>query len=76
MTEKAVDVWLRNPCSKTDWQSTEWVGKTVAALLTDPNLDQKAGRTIWCDDVSRLSIAVLLRTLDCERIRHPGTRWK
>lgn len=33
-------------------QSTEWVGKTVAALLNDPNIDSKAGRVIWCHDVS------------------------
>ena len=34
-------------------QTPEWVGKTVAALLTDPNIDSKAGRVIWCHDVKR-----------------------
>jgi len=33
-------------------QSTEWVGKTVAALLSDPNIDSKAGRVIWCHDIA------------------------
>ncbi|CAG5107074.1 Oidioi.mRNA.OKI2018_I69.chr1.g3133.t1.cds [Oikopleura dioica] len=67
MTEKAVDVWLRNPCSKTDWQSIQWVGKTVAALLSDPNLDQKAGRTIWCDDIAN---EFDIRELDGSKVTH------
>lgn len=33
-------------------QSPEWVGKTVAALLNDPNLKEKAGRVIWCHDIA------------------------
>ena len=32
-------------------QTTDWVGRTVAALLDDPNIKHKAGRVIWCMDV-------------------------
>ena len=34
-------------------QTTDWVGRTVAALLSDENIEQKAGRVIWCFDVSK-----------------------
>jgi len=33
-------------------QTTDWVGRTVAALLVDPNIEQKAGRVIWCFDIA------------------------
>lgn len=33
-------------------QTCDWVGRTVAALLTDENIDQKAGRVIWCYDIA------------------------
>ena len=33
-------------------QTTDWVGRTVAALVDDPNINTKAGRVIWCHDVS------------------------
>ena len=36
----------------SDAQSTDWVGRTVAQLLDDPNIAAKAGRVIWCHDVS------------------------
>ena len=33
-------------------QSIYWVGRTVAALLGDRNIDKKAGKVMWCFDVS------------------------
>jgi len=33
-------------------QTTDWVGRTVAALLDDPNIKHKAGRVIWCMDIA------------------------
>ena len=37
-------------------QTTDWVGRTVAQLLLDPDIESKAGRVIWCHDVSRSNI--------------------
>ena len=34
-------------------QSTDWVGRTVAHLLLDNDIQSKAGRVIWCHDVSK-----------------------
>lgn len=36
----------------SDAQTTDWVGRTVAQLLDDPNIASKAGRVIWCHDVA------------------------
>ena len=33
-------------------QTTDWVGRTVAHLLLDDDIQSKAGRVIWCHDVS------------------------
>jgi len=33
-------------------QTTDWVGRTVAALVDDPNINSKAGRVIWCHDIA------------------------
>ena len=33
-------------------QSPLWVGRTVAYLLLDKNIERRAGRVIWCHDVS------------------------
>ena len=33
-------------------QTTDWVGRTVATLVLDENIEKKAGRVIWCYDVS------------------------
>ena len=33
-------------------QTPDWVGRTVAVLVDDPNISSKAGRVIWCHDVS------------------------
>jgi hypothetical protein len=41
-------------------QTTDWVGRTVAALVDDPNISTKAGRVIWCADVSLYLIIILL----------------
>ena len=43
--KKAKDVF-------SDAQTTDWVGRTVAALVNAPNIASKAGRVIWCHDVS------------------------
>ena len=43
-------------------QTTDWVGRTVAALLTDKNIDSKAGRVIWCYDVSKISTKTIIYT--------------
>ena len=50
-------------------QSIEWVGRTVAALLNDPNINKKAGKVIWCYDVSLtcLFANVLLRHVNFRR---------
>ena len=37
----------------SDAQTTDWVGRTVAQLLDDPNIASKAGRVIWCHDVRK-----------------------
>ncbi len=52
-------------------QSIEWVGRTVAALLNDPNITKKAGKVIWCYDVSlTCSFAnVLSRHVNLQRFR-------
>ena len=33
-------------------QTPDWVGRTVAGLLTDPKVHKKAGRVNWVYDVS------------------------
>merc|ERR1711973_896864 len=33
-------------------QSIYWVGRTVAALLGDRNIDKKAGKVVWCFDIA------------------------
>ena len=33
-------------------QTTDWVGRTVAMLLDDPDIISKGGRVIWCHDAS------------------------
>ena len=33
-------------------QTTDWVGRTVAQLLLDGDIQSKGGRVIWCHDVS------------------------
>ena len=41
-------------------QTTDWVGRTVAALVDDPNINTKAGRVIWCHDVSLIQLKLTL----------------
>ena len=33
-------------------QTPDWVGKTVAQLLLDKNVQDKAGRVVWCHDIA------------------------
>jgi len=33
-------------------QTTDWVGRTVAMLLDDPDIISKGGRVIWCHDIA------------------------
>lgn len=33
-------------------QTTDWVGRTIAPLLLDENIESKAGRVIWCFDLA------------------------
>ena len=33
-------------------QTPDWVGKTVAQLLLDDKVANKAGRVIWCHDIA------------------------
>ena len=37
-------------------QTTDWVGRTVAQLLLDGDIQSKGGRVIWCHDVSRSAV--------------------
>jgi len=37
-------------------QTTDWVGRTVATLVLDENISEKAGRATWCYDVSIIPI--------------------
>ena len=45
-------------------QTTDWVGRTVAMLLDDPDIISKGGRVIWCHDVSfKLNLNFVLRII-------------
>ena len=56
-------------------QTTDWVGRTVAALLTDKKIAKKAGRVIWCNDVS-INVFIFLITNSIFRLLMNSAFWK
>ena len=51
-------------------QTTDWVGRTVAKLLDDPDIASKDGRVIWCHDVSVFLEIYHQLYSDCRCARH------
>ena len=56
-------------------QTPDWVGRTVAALLTDKKIAKKAGRVIWCNDVS-INVFIFLITNSIFRLLMNSAFWK